>query len=382
MSTSAAPAAAESTSPPPRTSERNGARRADALQLVLMYVASVAGALVVSAILVSTTGGSWRKVFSALLDGSVRSGGAWGLTISTAAPLLIVALGTILATRAGFVNIGQEGQLLVGAACCAYVATRLGGPGALVIVVSLGAAVVGGAVWVGIAAVLRFTRKVPEVISTLLLVFIAFEATTFGLTKGWLLLDNTKRINRVNSGSPLPAHARLPKLHLAGNDISAGAILAVALALALGFVVTRTVWGFRLRMLGLNARTAQRAGVSAPRVGGTALVVSGGLAGLAGGALLMGGTAGDRLTIGYSGNFGWQGLLVALLARDRPLMALPMALVFAGLRTGSGFLASAGVERRITDVVQALLVLALLVPPAITFIRDRRRALAAAKARV
>jgi ABC-type uncharacterized transport system permease subunit len=86
------------------------------------------------------------------------------------------------------------------------------------------------------------------------------------------------------------------------------------------------------------------------------------------------------VTTAFSGNYGWQGLLVALLARDRPLVAIPMSVVFAALRTGSGFLAATGVERRIADVVQAMLVLALLVPPAVAAIRDRRRALAAARA--
>ena len=95
-------------------------------------------------------------------------------------------------------------------------------------------------------------------------------------------------------------------------------------------------------MLGLNPRAAQRSGVSAVKVGGTALVVSGAFAGLAGGVLLTGEAAGDRVTTAFSGNYGWQGLLVALLARDRPLVAIPMALVFAALRTGSGFLAATG----------------------------------------
>jgi simple sugar transport system permease protein len=144
--------------------------------------------------------------------------------------------------------------------------------------------------------------------------------------------------------------------------------------------LARTVLGFRLRMLGLNPRTARRAGVSATLVGGGALVASGAFAGGAGGLLLTGGVAGDRLTLRFSGNVGWQGLLVALLARDKPLVAVPMAVVFAALRTGSGFLASTGVERRIADVVQAMLVLALLVPPALLAVRDRRRSIAASRA--
>jgi simple sugar transport system permease protein len=88
-----------------------------------------------------------------------------------------------------------------------------------------------------------------------------------------------------------------------------------------------------------------------------------------------------RLVPGFSANIGWTGLLVALVAREKALAAIPVAFVFAALRTGSGFVSSTGVEAQITDVIQGFLVLALLVPPAAMFLRDRRAARAASKAR-
>ena len=139
----------------------------------------------------------------------------------------------------------------------------------------------------------------------------------------------------------------------------------------------RSVWGFRLSVLGRNARTAQRTGVSVVRSGAAALAIGGAMAGLAGAAMLAGGTANYRYTPGFANNVGWEGLLVALVARNRPLVCIPVALVFAALRTGSGFLAATGVERSIVDVVRALLVLALLVPPAVAAIRRRRAAVEA-----
>ena len=355
-------------------------RRHDLLVMVGLYVASVTVALALCALLVWATGGSPRSVFSALLDGSLRSPGAWGLTLTTAAPLLIVAVGTIIATKAGLVNIGQEGQLLIGASLCAYTAVRVPGPGWMALGLALLAGAVGGAIWAGLAAGMRSWRQVPEVISTLLLVFIAFQLVAYGLTQTWLLLDRNARINHNNTGEPLPGDTRLGQVEVFGNTISLWVVLAVILAVLVAAWLARSVGGFRLRMLGLNPRAAQRAGVSAAKVGGSALVVSGAFAGLAGGALLAGETSGDRMTTGFSGNFGWQGLLVALLARDRPLVAIPMAVVFAALRTGSGFLAATGVERRIADVVQAMLVLALLIPPAVHALLVRRQALAAARA--
>ena len=92
------------------------AERWDSASLTLWYIASIGAALLISAALVAATGGSPSAVLSALLDGSLRSQGAWGVTLTTMAPLVIVASGTVIATRAGLVNIGQEGQVLLGVA--------------------------------------------------------------------------------------------------------------------------------------------------------------------------------------------------------------------------------------------------------------------------
>ena len=178
------------------------------LPLVGLYAASVAVALGLCALLVSSTGGSATRVFSALLDGSVRSPGAWGLTITTAMPLLVVAVGTIVATKAGLVNIGQEGQLLLGAAAAAYVATRLDAPGPVLLTVAFLAAAAAGALWAGVAALMKYARAVPEVMSTLLLVFVAGALTDFGLTRKWLLLSRARVVNNTNSGDPLPRFPR------------------------------------------------------------------------------------------------------------------------------------------------------------------------------
>lgn len=349
----------------------------DRLVDVVLYVVCIAGALGVSALLVAATGGSASAVFTALLDGSLRSPGAWGLTLTTMAPLLLVAVGTIVATRAGLVNIGQEGQLLIGACFAAFLAVRLPGPGWLVIVASMLFSAVGGGAWAGIAAGLRAWRKVPEVLTTLLLTFIAFSLMTYGLRQKWLLGDrDTTRQNRINTGEQIPFDTRLPDVRFFGNSIDTGTLIAFAVAIVLTWIVARTLLGSRIDILGLNPRTAQRFGIAERSLSAAVLVASGALAGVGGAVLLHGGAAGDRLSLGYSGNFGWDGLLVALLARNRIMLAVPMAFVFAALRTGSSFLAATGVDRKMTDVVQALLVLALLLPPAITFIRDRRRAAA------
>lgn len=353
-------------------------------EVITLYALSILAALLLAGGLVTVTGGSATDVFNALLDGSIRNPGRWGLTLGVAAPLLLVALGTIVNARAGLVNIGQEGQLLVGAAFATYVGVRLGGPGPVVVVSLCLAGIVGGALWAGLAGVLRYWRGVPEVLTTLLLVTVAAQAIGYGLKNEWLLLAPAEgRANRNQVSAQLADDTRIPRITWFGNEFPLTVFLAIFLAAATAFVLARTVPGFRLRMLGQNPRTAQRAGVGSTRYGMASMLISGGFAGLAGATMLAGGDFGNyQLVPGFSTNIGWTGLLVALVARERALSAVIVAFVFAALRTGSGFLAATGVERKITDVVQALLVLALLIPPAVLYIRERRRAVNASKERV
>lgn len=362
------------------------ARGARLSEWLALYASSVVAALLLSAILVEATGGDWRPVVNALLDGSLRNPGRWGETLGTAAPILLVAVGTIVSGQAGLINIGQEGQLFVGAAFATYFGFLVGGPGPVNVVLILVFGAIGGALWAGVAALLKFWRNVPEVLSTLLLVTVGGQLVAYGLSKSWLLLAPlADRGNRNQVSAQLADDNRLPRPEVFGNEIPIAAVLAIVAAVLVSAVLSRTVWGFRLRMLGRNPRAAQRSGVAQTRYGATALMLSGAFAGLAGAAMLAGGGfafGNYQLVPGFATNIGWTGLLVALVAREKALVAIAVAFVFAGLRTGSSFVGATGVEGRITDVIQGFLVLALLVPPAVMFLRDRRRARAAATDRV
>lgn len=352
---------------------------------LFLYGLSVLGAIAISALLVTATGGSWQSVVVALFDGSMGNPGRWGATLGVAAPILLVALGTVISSRAGLINIGQEGQLAIGAAFATYFGFLIGGPGPLNLIVILIFGAIGGALWAGVAALLRFWRGVPEVLSTLLLVAVAGQAVAYGLRwQSLLLAPAANRGNRNQVSEQLSTDRRLPVQTIFGNSYPISVYLAVVIAIIVAFLLARSIWGFRLKMLGRNPRAAQHAGVSQNRYGSTALMLGGAFAGLAGAAMFAGGgfSFGNfQLVPQFSANIGWTGLLVALVARERALICIPVALVFASLRTGSGFVSSTGVEGRITDVIQGLLVLALLVPPAVMFIRDRRRARAATTSR-
>ena len=176
----------------------------------------------------SATGGSARAVWSALLDGSIRSPGAWGLTLTTMAPLLLVAVGAIVATRAGLINIGQEGQLLIGACFAAYVAVRLPGPGPLVIVAALLAAAVGGGLWAGIAAaaqgVAQRARGAHHAAADVHRLSVADVRPAQRLA--------ARRSRRTAPATSTPASrspfdTRLPNLDVFGNRIDSAVVLAL-----------------------------------------------------------------------------------------------------------------------------------------------------------
>jgi general nucleoside transport system permease protein len=254
------------------------------------------------------------------------------------------------------------------------VAIRVGGPGPLVLVATLAAAAVGGALWAGIAALFRYWRGIDIVIGSLLLVFVAGQLLAYAVNSQWLVQEHGPAAQRQSESAPLPAGVRLPRLgHYPNANVGTGFLLALGLAAVLGVALARTRWGFRLRILGHNPVAARRVGISAAVVGAAAIVLSGAFAGLAGGVMLTG-TA-YRLTPAFSNNVGWTGLLVALVARNDVGAAAATALLFGALDAGGGFLSTVGIPSDLVPVVQALVVLGVVLP--YSFRSRRRRAVAA-----
>lgn len=371
----------------PTTSEQLVAKLATAsagrgrrlLVNVALYVVCMIGALAVaSVIIVVATDADPFDVFHAMYEGSLSRPSAIGLTLDRAMPILITALGGVIASRAAMINIGLEGQVIVGGLLGAVVALKLGLPVAANLPLTLLASAVGGALWAGIASLLRFWRNVDVVISTLLLNFVAAEVLSFALNKKYLLQETRQNVQLLPQSDRLPSAYQLTRLGSPpGFSISTGIFIALVLAGIVTFALARTRWGFRLKMLGMNPNAARAAGVSMAAVGGGALVLSGALAGLAGGVVFTG--TSFRIQPGFSNNIGGDGLLVALIARRNVAATVPVAFFFGAMRAGGGFLAATGVPRYLVDVVQPLLVLAALLPPAILFVWDRRKALRLAR---
>jgi simple sugar transport system permease protein len=259
-----------------------------------------------------------------------------------------------------------EGQLLAGALFATAVATRLlaGAPAALALPAVVFAGALGGALIGAIAGALRAGRGVSEVISTIMLNFVAIQLVALAV-HGPL----QEAAGAYPKSDPFPAAAMLPsfgRLHL-------GIAFALAFALATQLLLFRTAAGLRMRAVGLSARAARFAGISPERYALATLALAGGLAGLAG-AFEVAGVTG-QLYEGISPGHGYTAIAVALLARLHPLAVIPSAFFFGGLEAGAGAMQrEAGVPAVVTQVVQGV---AILISAAFAFASSRRRRAAA-----
>ncbi len=285
--------------------------------------------------------GSWYALTSATLVRSV--------------PLIVIGLGIAVAFRAGAFNIGAEGQFYAGAIAATAIALELGGwPPAVAIPFVWVAGALAGALWVLGPVILRLRFGVLEVISTLLLNFVA-EALTSWMVQGPLM--EAKKV--YPQSDPIPASTRLPLVP--GSRLHLGFGVAIGLAIVTWVIFTRTIWGFRLRAVGEGPRAAEVAGrIRVGRVMGAALLWSGALAGLAGAIEVTGVTY--ALFQNLSPGYGFSAIAVALLAGLNPLGVVAAGLVFGALEAGAtGMQREAGVPSVAVYVVQAVIIVVVLI---------------------
>lgn len=292
----------------------------------------------------------------AFWDGAFGSAFAfWSATLVRATPLLFVGLAVALAFRAGVLNIGAEGQLILGAIGASAVALALPDwPRSLVVCAMLLAGGLAGGCWAGIAALMRLRFGVLEVISTILLNFVAAAAVS------WVVRGPLQEPTGVYPMSEsFAAAARWPFL-IPGQRLHLGFVLGVVLALALWFVLRRSAEGFRVRAVGAGARAAESAGgVSVGRVTAGTFIASGVLAGFAGASEVGGVTW--ALYEGISPGYGYTAIAVALLARLDPRWVIVTAIGFGALEAGGASMQrNAGIPAVAVQIVTAVTLLGVL----------------------
>ncbi|MFC6284962.1 ABC transporter permease [Nocardioides sp. GCM10027113] len=291
--------------------------------------------------------------YSALLDGSIGSGGALVRTLERAAPLICAGLGVSLAFRAGMFNIGAQGQMLVGGIVCGYIGFHYDLPVGLHLLLALVGGVVAGGLWGGLAGFLKARTGAHEVISTIMLNYVGRFLLLYFLAK-----ESFQRPGEDNLLSPpVDDSASFPEVF----GVHTGVLLAVVAALVIWWLLERSTWGFEIRAVGANPDAARTAGMSVSRVYITAMTAAGMLAGLAVAMQLLGRQ--DPLSDQIAGSVGFDAITVALLGRATPLGTVLAGLLFGALSSGGlSMQAAAGVPPEMAQVLQALIVLFVAAP--------------------
>jgi general nucleoside transport system permease protein len=304
---------------------------------------------------------TWDVVYEsyhALWQSSLGSASGLGRTLVEATPLALAGLSVAFAFRAGLFNIGAAGQLVVGAMCAGWVGFTWDLPSAIHLPLALVAGFAGGAVWGGIAGVLKARTGAHEVITTIMLNYISYRLLDYALRS-----DAFQRPGREDLISqPVAESARLPEVSLGDVTFHAGLFVALAAAVIVWWLLERSTVGFRLRSVGANPYAARYAGMSVATMYVLAMVVAGGLAGLAGTSNILGRPS-FSLTGGYYAFVGFDGIAVALLGRANPVGVLGAAFLFGVLRSGStGMQAATSTPVDIIVVIQALIILFVAAP--------------------
>jgi general nucleoside transport system permease protein len=328
-------------------------RRRFADSMAGRVVAAAVLSIVVSALLVALSGHNPIAAFAAMLKGALGSPHQIGFALNRATPYLLAGSGVALCFRAGVINIGAEGQIALGGVGAAAVALHF--PASLS-VAAVAAGLIGGALfgalWAGFAAAIHLGRRVHEVLTTLLLNFVAL------LLVQQMLAGPLGQFGAGFLQSPeLPRTAWLWKVPELGAH--AGFPIALVAASTLSFILWRTPFGFSLRVAGSSRRAAAYAGFSAAAITWSVMLIAGALAGLAGAVEVLG--VQHRLIEGFSLGFGFKAVTVALLGAIEPLAVAPAALFVGMLEAGAQSMQrQIGVPSALVVVIEGLTMLFVL----------------------
>jgi ABC-type uncharacterized transport system permease subunit len=344
------------------------ARRVGASALALATSTAIAlSAIAVSIAVIAIAGHSPGAALSAIWDGAFGGRQEFGGTLEKMIPLTLIALAWIVAFSARRINIGFDGQITAGGITAAVVALGVHGlPVYVHLPLAIAAGILGGAVYAAIPAWLWAVRGVSEIITTLLLNFVAVQILN------WLVRGPLQESTHGFAETDLLPHSAVWPRVLARAPLTWDVLFIPALVVLVAFVLTRTTLGFRLRLTGANEEAARYAGTRTVRVGALALIASGGIAGLVGSSLILGSESGV-MTDNFSANYGFDGIVTALLGRNSPAGCIPAALLFAALRQGGGLMeARVGVSSSLVQITQGLVV-TLLAGSVLLLARVRHR---------
>jgi simple sugar transport system permease protein len=271
--------------------------------------------------------------YAALFDGAAGSLSGLTQTLVKATPLLLVGLGITIAFRGGVINIGGEGQLIVGALAATAVAIGMKHwPGFILLPACLLTGVLSGAIWGGIPGILKARLGVNEILSTVMMNAIALQLSNFLLRGPMIDPAEIEAGTRIAQSALLPQQVWLSRL-IPRTLLHSGALIALVLSILVYIFLWRTTIGYRIRAVGLNPRASRYAGIPVQLYQALSLFLGGAFAGLAGAVEVLG--VQHRMLEGLSGGYGFSGIVAALFGNLHPLGVVPASILFGGLLVGA-----------------------------------------------
>lgn len=347
----------------------------------LLPVIATLAALAIGAVMLFVLGANPFEAYRALWEGAFGSTNAFAETLVKATPLLLVALGICISFRGDVINIGGEGQMIVGAILATWVGISFVGlPGWLVIVLAMFAGFIGGGIWGGIPGFLKAYFNVNEILSTVMMNAIAVQLMNFLLRGPMIDPSQAQLASKIPQTARLLEAFRLPRL--APTRLHLGALVAVVLAVLVYILLWRTTLGYRIRAVGQNPNASRYAGINVKQNVVMALLLSGAFAGLAGMIQVYGVNyrmITDGSASGFTGSAGFNGIVAALFGQLHPIWSIPASVLFGALLVGANSM------QRVVQVPSALvtalngLVVVFVVSSEIWRRRRQRRRLAAGK---
>ena len=328
---------------------------------LLSPVLAVGAALLVGAVLIALAGANPVAAYAALFQESLSTYFGFGNTLTKMAPLLLTSLGVLVALRAGQFNIGGEGQIYMGALGSAIAGLYVQGlPALLHVPLALLAGFLVGACWGWIPGYLKAVRGVNEVITTLLLNYIALNFISY-LVQGPLMAPGAP-----SPYTPLIAKSAQLPIILPGSLAHAGILVGLVAAVVLWVLMQRSPFGYQSVAVGLNSVAARYGGISVERTIMLVMALAGGLAGLAGASEVMG--LKYRLFEQVSPGYGFDAIAIAFLSRGSILGVVLTSLFFGTLRSGANVMQrSAGVPVTVVYAIQGLTVLFIAISLAMEY---------------
>jgi simple sugar transport system permease protein len=303
----------------------------------LLPVFATLAALAVGAVMLLVLGANPITAYGALVEGAFGSGNSLAETAAKAVPLLLVGLGICISFRANVINIGGEGQMIIGAILGTAVGLALtGGPGWLVVPLGLLAGFVGGAFWGAIPGALKAYFNVNEILSTVMMNAIAVQIMNYLLRGPMIDPAQAELASQIPQTAPLDVAFRLPRL--VPTRLHLGAAIAIVLAILVYILLWRTTLGYRIRAVGQNPDASRYGGIRVRRQVVIALLLSGAFAGLAGVTQVYGlnyRMITDGSATGFTGSAGFNGIVAALFGQLHPIGTIPASFFFGALLVGA-----------------------------------------------